>query len=99
MHITSLPTPYGIGTMGKDAYAFVDFLVRAGQRYWQILPLTPTGYGDSPIGLWAPARATIISSIWTGWQTRTAEKEEIQDIPWGQQSGAGGFLEPCTLIG
>ena len=48
MHITSLPAPYGIGTMGKDAYAFVDFLVRAGQRYWQILPLTPTGYGDSP---------------------------------------------------
>ena len=64
MHITSLPAPYGIGTMGKDAYAFVDFLVRAGQRYWQILPLTPT------ISLWAPAQATIISSIWTGWQTR-----------------------------
>lgn len=48
MHITSLPGPYGVGTMGKQAYAFVDFLRRAGQRYWQILPLTPTGYGDSP---------------------------------------------------
>ena len=68
MHITSLPAPYGIGTMGKDAYAFVDFLVRAGQRYWQILPLTPTAI--PPISLWAPAQATIISSIWTGWQTR-----------------------------
>ena len=48
MHITSLPGPYGIGTMGKQAYAFVDFLKEAGQSYWQILPLTPTGYGDSP---------------------------------------------------
>ena len=48
MHITSLPGPYGIGTMGKNAYAFVDFLEAAGQSYWQILPLTPTGFGDSP---------------------------------------------------
>ena len=48
MHITSLPGPYGVGTMGKEAYDFVDFLKRAGQSYWQILPLTPTGYGDSP---------------------------------------------------
>lgn len=48
MHITSLPGPYGIGTMGKESYKFVDFLKKAGQRYWQILPLTPTGYGDSP---------------------------------------------------
>ena len=48
MHITSLPGPYGVGTMGKNAYAFVDFLEEAGQSYWQILPLTPTGYGDSP---------------------------------------------------
>ena len=48
MHITSLPGPYGVGTMGKEAYAFVDFLKEAGQSSWQILPLTPTGYGDSP---------------------------------------------------
>lgn len=48
MHITSLPGPYGVGTMGSQAYAFVDFLKRAGQSSWQILPLTPTGYGDSP---------------------------------------------------
>ena len=43
MHITSLPSPYGIGTMGKCAYDFADFLHRAGQTYWQILPLSPTG--------------------------------------------------------
>ena len=48
MHITSLPNPYGIGTIGKCAYDFVDFLEEAGQSYWQILPLNPTGYGDSP---------------------------------------------------
>ena len=48
MHITSLAGPHGVGTMGKHAFAFVDFLKRSGQSYWQILPLTPTGYGDSP---------------------------------------------------
>ena len=48
MHITSLPGPYGIGTMGRESYKFVDFLKKAGQKHWQILPLTPTGYGDSP---------------------------------------------------
>ncbi len=48
MHISSLPGPYGIGTMGKQAYAFVDFLHRAHQSCWQILPLSPTGFGDSP---------------------------------------------------
>ena len=47
-HITSLPGEYGVGTMGKQAYEFVDFLKKAGQSIWQILPLTPTGFGDSP---------------------------------------------------
>ncbi len=48
LHITSLPSPHGIGTLGREAYEFVDFLKAAGQKYWQILPLGPTGYGDSP---------------------------------------------------
>ena len=48
MHISSLPSPYGIGTMGKEARKFVDFLVKAGQSYWQVLPICPTSYGDSP---------------------------------------------------
>ncbi|MBQ3089415.1 MAG: 4-alpha-glucanotransferase [Oscillospiraceae bacterium] len=48
MHITSLPNAYGVGSVGKCAYDFVDFLCRAGQSCWQILPLCPTGYGDSP---------------------------------------------------
>ena len=48
MHISSLPSPYGIGTMGEAAYKFADFLRAAGQAYWQLLPVCPTGYGDSP---------------------------------------------------
>ncbi|MEA4964743.1 MAG: 4-alpha-glucanotransferase [Oscillospiraceae bacterium] len=48
MHISSLPGPYGIGSLGREAYRFVDFLRNAKQRYWQILPVGPTGYGDSP---------------------------------------------------
>lgn len=46
--VTSLPSPYGIGCFSKEAYEFVDQLEKAGQKYWQILPLGPTGYGDSP---------------------------------------------------
>lgn len=46
--ISSLPSPYGIGTLGKDAYEFVDRLAQARQKYWQVLPVGPTSYGDSP---------------------------------------------------
>lgn len=48
MHISSLPSPFGIGTFGKTAYEFVDFVAQARHRYWQVLPLGPTTYGDSP---------------------------------------------------
>ena len=48
MPVFSLPSKYGIGTFGKQAYKFVDFLKKSGQRYWQILPLGTTGFGDSP---------------------------------------------------
>ncbi|WP_024614290.1 4-alpha-glucanotransferase [Clostridium sp. Ade.TY] len=48
MHIASLPGKYGIGTFGKEAFKFADFLHKSGQTYWQILPLGPTSYGDSP---------------------------------------------------
>ncbi|MCR5825797.1 MAG: 4-alpha-glucanotransferase [Oscillospiraceae bacterium] len=48
LSISSLPSPYGIGTLGKAAYKFADFLKAAGQGYWQLLPLGPTSYGDSP---------------------------------------------------
>lgn len=48
MPVSSLPGPYGIGCFGKAAFEFVDFLAAAGQKIWQLLPLSPTGYGDSP---------------------------------------------------
>ena len=48
LSITSLPSKYGIGCFSKSAYDFVDWLKAAGQTYWQILPLGPTSYGDSP---------------------------------------------------
>ena len=48
LHPTSLPGPYGIGELGAEAHRFADFLKDAGQRIWQLLPLGPTGYGDSP---------------------------------------------------
>lgn len=48
LHPTSLPSRYGIGDLGKDAYRFLDFMKEAGQTLWQVFPLGPTGYGDSP---------------------------------------------------
>ena len=48
LSVTSLPSPYGIGCFSKEAYEFIDFLKSAGQSYWQVLPLGPTGFGDSP---------------------------------------------------
>ena len=48
MPITALPSPWGIGTLGVSARSFLDFLVESGQTYWQLLPIGPTGFGDSP---------------------------------------------------
>ena len=48
LHPTSLPGKYGIGSLGKSAFGFVDFLHKAGQKLWQVLPMGHTGYGDSP---------------------------------------------------
>ncbi len=48
MHISSLPSPGGIGSLGEEAYAFADFLQASGMRIWQVLPVGPTGYGESP---------------------------------------------------
>lgn len=47
-HPTSFPSPYGIGDLGSGAYRFLDFLAKAGQKIWQVLPIGPTGFGDSP---------------------------------------------------
>lgn len=52
--VFSLPSPYGIGDLGREAYAFVDFLHEAKQSYWQVLPIGPTSYGDSPYQSFSP---------------------------------------------
>ena len=85
MHITSLPSPHGVGTLGRQAYEFVDFLKAAGQKYWQILPLGPTGYGDSPYQTDSafagnPYLIDLDELAETGLLTR----EEIDAVAWGE---------------
>ncbi|MEJ7847239.1 MAG: 4-alpha-glucanotransferase [Pyrinomonadaceae bacterium] len=59
LHITSLPSPFGIGDFGESAFRFVDYLEWAGQKYWQILPLGQTGYGNSPYGCYSAFAGNI----------------------------------------
>ena len=85
MHITSLPSPYGIGTMGKCAYTFVDFLRQAGQRYWQILPLSPTGYGDSPYQAFSTfAGNHYLIDLDTLVEEGLLKQEEVDCVNWGE---------------
>ena len=84
MHITSLPSPYGVGTMGKKAYEFVDFLKKAGQHCWQLLPLTPTGYGDSPYqscSTYAGNHYLIDLELLE--QQGLLEKADFEQLDWG----------------
>lgn len=85
MHVSSLPGKYGIGSMGQAAYDFVDFLVRTKQRYWQILPLGTTSYGDSPyqsFSAFAGNTHFIDFDILVekGW----LQSEDLQGIDFGQ---------------
>ena len=83
MHITSLPGPYGVGTMGKEAFAFVDFLKQAGQSMWQILPLTPTGYGDSPYQSCSSfAGNHYLIDLESLIEEGLLRKEEVEPIDW-----------------
>lgn len=63
--VSSLPSKYGIGNFGQAAREWVDFLVQAEQRYWQVLPLGPTSFGDSPIRAILPLRESPCISTWT----------------------------------
>lgn len=92
MHITSLPGPYGIGTMGKAAYAFVDFLEKAGQSYWQILPLTPTGYGNSPYQSFSSCAGNYyLIDLDILIEKGLLTQDEVQGIDWGNDSGRVDF--------
>ena len=75
MPISSIPSAYGIGTFSAQAYEFVDMLEKAGQSYWQILPLGPTGYGDSPYQSFStfagnPYYIDLEALIEKGWLTK-----------------------------
>lgn len=84
MHITSLPSPCGIGTLGREAYRFADFLKAAGQRYWQILPVGPTSYGDSPYQSFSTyAGNPYLIDLDLLQEEGLLEKEEYEALDWG----------------
>lgn len=85
MHISSLPGPYGIGSLGRGAYQFIDFLKAARQHYWQILPVGPTGYGDSPYQtfcIFAGNHYLIDLDLLV--EDGLLQKDEIQAVTWCQ---------------
>ena len=92
MHISSLPGPYGIGSMGKASYDFVDFLVSAGQSYWQILPLNPTGYGDSPYQSFSTfAGNHYLIDLDTLADQGLLTSEELGSVDWSSSEGRVDF--------
>ena len=86
--ITALPSPYGIGCLSAEAYRFVDLLAEAGQRDWQILPMGPTGYGDSP---YQSCSAFAGNPYWIDLQGLIREglltEEECRACDWGADAG------------
>lgn len=84
MHISSLPSPYGIGTMGKEARKFADFLEKSGQKYWQILPICPTSYGDSPYQSFSSfAGNPYFIDLEYLCKDKLLTKKECESFPWG----------------
>lgn len=84
LHPTSLPGPYGIGDLGNEARYFADFLAAAGQTVWQVLPLGPTGYGDSPYQCFSavagnPLLISLDRLVEDGWLEAPAFPEEDSD--------------------
>ena len=84
MHISSLPSPHGIGSMGKPARDFVDFLDKAGQAYWQILPVCPTSYGDSPYQSFQPLPVIHTLLIWMSFARPDTLKEKNMQVLTGK---------------
>ena len=86
MPMSSLPSPYGIGTMGKSAYQFVDFLKAAGQSYWQVLPLGPTSYGDSPYFSFSSyAGNPYFIDLDLLVKDKLLHRSEIKDLDWSDR--------------
>lgn len=86
LHISSLPSKYGIGTLGKEAFEFVDFLKAAGQSFWQVLPIGPTSFGDSPYqspSTYAGNPYFIDFDLLV--EEGILKKEDFHGICWGEQ--------------
>lgn len=82
LHPTSLPSKFGIGDFGSDAYKFIDFLKEAGQTLWQIFPLGPTGYGDSPYQCFSAfAGNPLLINPEFLYQDELLTKSDITDVP------------------
>ncbi len=82
LHPTSLPGPYGAGDLGAEALAFIDFLAAAGQKIWQVLPLNPTGYADSPYQCFSafagnPLLISLDRLVEQGWLS----EDDLADVP------------------
>lgn len=87
LHISSLPSDYGIGTMGTEAYKFVDFLKTARQSMWQILPVGPTSYGDSPYQSFSTnAGNPYFIDLDLLYDEGLLKKNEYSSINWGSDS-------------
>ena len=92
MHMSSLPSNYGIGSMGKCAYDFIDFLKSAGQKYWQLLPLGPTSYGDSPYSSFSSfAGNPYFIDLDILIEDGLLKKEELQGLDWGSDPARVDF--------
>ena len=89
LHITSLPSPGGIGSLGQEAFQFADFLHASGMSIWQVLPIGPVGYGESPYQS---------SSVYAGnpllISCRSLRQEGLRD---GAANAAGAAGDYCTL--
>lgn len=82
--LSSLPSPYGIGAMGEDAYRFIDFLHASGQKFWQVLPVGPTSYGDSPYQSFSAfAGNPYFIDLAALCKEGLIEKKKIDKINWG----------------
>jgi 4-alpha-glucanotransferase len=81
LHPTSLPGRFGVGDLGDEAYAFADFLIASGQSLWQVLPLGPTGYGDSPYACYSAfAGNTLLISPEKLFEEGLLTKSDVDDI-------------------
>ena len=94
LHVTSLPSFGGVGDFGPAAYGFVDFLAAAKQRLWQVLPLSPTGYGSSPYSALSafagnPLLISLEFLVRDGWLTQ----DRLDNVP----GGLPGHEGPCDF--